>query len=387
MKINKNVKFLGLAIAVFLVVSMVLYFNGVLGPQKVVAKQVATGTLNPTVFGIGTVQAKKNYNIGPTQTSRIVKLNVDQGDVVKAGQVIGEVDPVDLEEIITSSNAAVVSSQHDAKTASAKIKDARSQNQLAQAEAVRYQKLYESGAISKELLESKQNDAAVSEAALASALSAFQSAQSKVDQTAADYRGKIAQKRSYLLISPVDGVVVSRQAEAGSTVTAGQTVFTIIDPKTLWVQTRIDQNRFSGIALGQKAEITLRSDQGAVLQGIVDRLEVQGDTVTEERFVDVKFTDVPSTISLGDSANVNIVLPEAANALYLPLTAIKTTNGKEGVWVVQNRKAYYKTVKTGVRTLDGNVQIISGLTPDETVVLTSKTDLSEGTSVRLVSTL
>jgi len=387
MEINKNVKFFGLAIAVFSVVSIVLYSNGVVGPQKVVTAQVETGTLKPTVFGIGTVQAKKNYNIGPTQTSRIVKLNVDQGDVVKAGQVIGEVDPVDLEETITSSNAAVVSSRHDAETARAKIQDARSQNQLAQAEAARYEKLYESGAISKELLESKQNDAEVSEAALASALSALQSAQSKVDQTSADYRGKIAQKRNYLLISPVDGVVVSRQAETGSTVTAGQTVFTIIDPKTLWVQTRIDQNRFSGITLGQKAEIILRSDQGTVLQGTVDRLEAQGDTVTEERFVDVKFTDVPSTISLGDSANVNINLPVAANALYLPLTAIKTTNGKDGVWVIQNGKTYYKTVKTGVRTLDGNVQIISGLASDETVVLTSKTALSEGTKVRLVSTL
>ncbi len=387
MKINKNVKFLGLAIAVVFVVSIVLYFKGILGSQKVVAAQVEIGTLKPTVFGIGTVQAKKNYSIGPTQTSRIAKLNVDQGDVVKAGQVIGEVDPVDLEETITSSNAAVVSSQHDAETARAKIQDARSQNQLAQTEAARYEKLYESGAISKELFESKENDAKVSEAALASALSAFQSAQSKVDQTAADYRGKVAQKRNYLLISPVDGVVVSRQAEAGSTVTAGQTVFTIIDPKTLWVQTRIDQNRFSGIALGQEAEITLRSEQGTVLQGTVDRLEVQGDTVTEERFVDVRFADLPSTIPLGDSANVNINLPEAANALYLPLTAIKTANGKEGVWVIHNGKTYYKTVKTGVRTLDGNVQIISGLAPDETIVLTSKTDLSEGTRVRLVSTL
>lgn len=376
-----------LAILLAGIVGFVLYQFGALGPQKVVAAKVETGTLRPTVFGIGTVQAKTNYNVGPTQTGRILRLYVDQGDLVKAGQVLGEVDPVDLEQRITASNAALISSQHDAETARAQIQDARSRNQLTQAEKARYETIFASGAVSKELLESKQNNAEVAQAALDSAVSAFQAAQSKVEQAAADYNGQLEQKRNFLLISPVDGIVVSRQAEAGSTVVAGQTVFNIIDPKTLWVQTRIDQSRFSGIALGQRAEITLRSNQNEVLQGTVVRLEVQGDTVTEERIVDVKFVNTPATVFLGDLADVTIKLPEATNSLYIPAAAIKTTNGEDGVWVVQNGKAYYRTVTTGVRTIDGKVQIINGLEQGDTVIRYSKSQITEGMGVRLVSAL
>lgn len=387
MNFNSRLKFGALVILVFSIVGIVLYQWGGLGPQKVVVAKVETGTLKPTVFGIGTVQAKMNYNIGPTQTSRILKLYVDQGDSVKAGQVLGEVDPVDLEQNITSSNAALVSSQHDAEAARTKIQDASSQNKLAQGEAVRYEKLFESGAISKELLESKQTDAEVAAAALDSAVSDFQSAQSKVEQAGAEYGGKVEQRRNFLLISPVDGVIVSRQAEIGSTVVAGTTVFTMIDPKTLWVQTRIDQSRFNGVALGQTAKITMRSDQNEVLPGKIERLEVQGDTVTEERFVDVKFVDVPSNIFLGNLANVNINLPEVPNALYIPAVAVKTSNGEDNVWVVQNGKAYYRVVKTGVRTMDGKIQIINGLEAGETVILSSKTHITGGTSVRAVLAL
>lgn len=387
MNFNNRLRLRALAILFAGVVGFGLYEGGALGPQKVVTAKVETGTLKPTVFGIGTVQAKMNYNIGPTQTSRLLKLYVDQGDSVKAGQVLGEADPVDLEQRITGSNAALVSSQHDAETARAQIQEARSRNQLAQATVVRYTELFRSGAVSKEVLESKQNDVEVAQAAFASAVSAFQASQSKVEQASADYQGQIEQKKNLLLISPVGGIVVSRQAEAGSTVVAGQTVFTIIDPKTLWVQTRIDQSRFSGVALGQQAEITLRSKQNEVLQGTVVRLEVQGDTVTEERFVDVKFADVPAVVLLGDLANVTIKLPEASNSLSIPAAAIKTTNGEDGVWVVQNGKAYYKTVKAGVRTMDGKVQIITGLEPDETVILSSKIPITRSTRVRLVSAL
>ncbi|SMC33670.1 efflux RND transporter periplasmic adaptor subunit [Sporomusa malonica] len=389
MNFNSRLRFWVLAILFACVVGFYLYEWGGLGPQKVVAAKVETGTLKPTVFGIGTVQAKMNYNIGPTQTGRILRLYVDQGDSVKAGQVLGEVDPVDLEQRITGSNAALVSSQHNAETARAQLQDAMSRNQLAQTEAVRYEKLFESGAISKELLESKQNNAEVAQAVLASTVSAFQAAQSMVDQAAADYHGQIEQKRNFMLISPVDGMVVARQAEAGSTLVAGQAVFIMIDPKTLWVQTRIDQARFSGVALGQSAEIVLRSNQTEVLCGTVDRLEVRGDTVTEERFVDVKFTNIPSSIFLGDLADVTIKLPEVTNSLYIPVAAIKTINGEDRVWVVQNGKAYCKLVKTGVRTVDGKAQIITGLKQDEIVILfnNSKAQLAEGTRVRLVAAL
>lgn len=386
MKSRKYLKFGILAIILIFVVSYILYEKGVFGPQKVVGAQVAVGTLKPTVFGIGTVDAKMNFNVGPTQTGKILKLYVDQGDYVKAGQIIGEMDPGDLEQNIASAHAVLVNSQYSAETAKAQIQAAESVNELAQVTAARHAKLFESGAISRESLESKQKDAQVAQASLDSAISTYQAAQSRVAQAVADHQKMMEQKKDILLISPVDGVVVSRQTEKGSTVIAGQTVFNIIDPKTLWVQTRIDQSRFSGIEIGQTAEIRLRSHKEA-LQGEVARLQVQGDTVTEERFIDIKINGAPAKILLGDSADVTIQLPVVENALYVPAAAVKTIDGADCVWVVKNEKVHSRKVKTGVQTVEGEVQILEGLEKDKTVITYSKAQLVEGTKVRLVPTL
>lgn len=384
---SRRLKYGILALIAFGVIGYGLFSTGAVGPTKVVAVKVGTGNLTPTVFGIGIVQAQMNYNVGSTQTGKILKLDVDQGDSVKAGQIIGKIDPVDMDQRIASNYAALVSSQHDVLVAEAQIDQAKRQNQLAQIEIQRYERLFEKGAISKELLDTQENTVKVAQAALNSAVSNCQAMQSKVEKAAADYQGQIEQKKNLLLISPVDGIVTARNMEEGSTVVAGQAVYNIIDPATLWVQTRIDQTSFKGIALGQTADIVVRSRQDQVMSGKVTRLEAQGDTVTEERFVDIRITPTAENIFLGDLADVTIYLPEVRDCLYVPAAAVKTVDGRSGVWVNQNGKAHYTIVTTGVKTRDGNIQIVDGLNEADSVIVYSKAQIVEGMSVRLVPSL
>jgi HlyD family secretion protein len=381
---SRWLKYGALVLLIVGILGFALYKTGPIGSMEVVGAQVESGTLKPTVFGIGTVQAQNNYNVGPTQTGKLLKLYVDQGDSVQAGQIIGEIDPVDMDQRIASNYAAVVSSQNDTAVANAKIEQAKSQNRLAESEVQRYTRLFEQGAISTEQLETKENDAKVAQAALNSALSSYQSAQSKIAEATANYQSQIEQKKKFLLISPVNGIVVSRNIEEGSIAVAGQSVYNIVDPKMLWVQTRIDQTNFNGIALGQMANIVLRSQQNKVLAGKIVRLEAQGDTVTEEQFVDIRIIDAPNSVFLGDLADVTINLPEAVNSLYIPAAAVKTFNGKSGVWVIQDGKAYYRAVTTGVQSMDGEIQIIKGLEQTDTVIVYSKSQIAEGMRVKLV---
>lgn len=287
-----------LAVIALGVLGVWLYGMGALGLVMVGSDKVEIGTLRPTLFGIGTVQAKRTYIVGLIQTGKIIKLYVDQGDLVKEGQVIGEIDPVDMDQRIASNHAAVVSSQHDTAVAQAQIEQAKSQNQLAQAEVQRYGRLFEQGVISKEVMDAQENNAKVAQAALQSSISNYQSAQSKVEKAEADYQGQLEQRKNVLLISPISGIVTARNSEEGSAVVAGQAVYTIINPEMLWVQTRIDQTRFSGVAIGESVKIILRSSPSQILDGKIVRLEAQGDTVTEERFVDVKITNAPDTVFL-----------------------------------------------------------------------------------------
>ena len=380
-------KYIAIGLAVTMMAGSILYANGVVGGIKVQGAVAKRGVLEPTVFGVATVQAKGNYMVGPTATGRIAKLYVDQGERIRAGQIIGEMDPLDLEQGIAASSAGVSASRYNLERAQAAIVDARSRNQLAQETWSRYAQLFENGAISKETLDAKRNDAQVAEAAVSAALSSYESARSGIDQSSAEYQGKLQQKKNLLLISPTDGIVVSRLAEAGSTVVGGQAVFSIVNDKEIWLKTRIDQSHAAGIAEGQTAAVVLRSQPHQKYQGKVVRLDVQGDTVTEERFVNVQLENSAMRMGLGDSADVTIALPKTENAIYVPAAAVKNENGASYIWLVKNGELVRREVVTGVQTRDGVVEVASGLAEGETVIVHSKSTLSAGAKVRMVKEL
>ncbi|SDE12622.1 efflux RND transporter periplasmic adaptor subunit [Sporomusa acidovorans] len=360
-----------------------LYTKGPLGPPKVTVAKAHKENLKPAVFGIGTVEARLAYTVGPTQAGRVLSVLADHGDVVQAGQVLGEIDPVDLNPKVQSAAAAVAKAQSSVAVSEAQVRDTYSRNALAQTNAKRYNDLLAAQAISAELADSKQNEANAAQAAYESAQASLAAAREEVARAASDQNALVSQRTNLQLVSPVNGIIVSRDAEPGTTVVAGQSVFHLVDPATLWVRTRIDQSRFYGIAIGQPASIVLRSRQTAPLVGKVARLEVQGDNVTEERFVDVMFSDLAGLIPLGELAEVTIDLPPVTDALVVPTAAVKRIDKQNGVWIVDNGHLRFQPVTIGAQTLDGQTQIIDGLNPGDAVVIYSPKQLTDGMSVRV----
>ncbi len=359
-----------------------LYAKGSLGPTKVVVAKAQKENLKPSVFGIGTVEARLTYAIGPIQAGRVLTVSADQGDKVRSGQVLGEIDPVDIDQKLLGAAAAVARAQNTATVSEAQVREAFSRNSLAQTNAKRYGDLLAASAISRELADAKVNEANSAQAYLDAARAGLAAAQEEVARAAYDRDALVSQRSNLRLTSPVDGIVVSRDAEPGATVVAGQAVFRLIDEKTLWVRTRIDQARFYGIAVGQPASIVLRSRPDAPLSGKVARLEVQGDNVTEERFVNVAFDVLPSVIPLGELAEVTISMPPVANAMVIPSSAVKRLNRQFGVWLAEGGKVRFQPVRVGVQTLDGKTEILEGLKTGDAVVVYSSKQLEDGMKVR-----
>lgn len=359
-----------------------LFTKGPLGPTKVTVAKAHKESLKPGVFGIGTVEAKLSYAIGPTQAGRVLAVFADQGDKVQKGQVLGEIDPIDIDQKVQSAAAAVAKAQNAMAVSEAQVRDTYSRNALAQTNAKRYSELLAARAISRELADTKQNEANAAQAAYDAARASLAAAQEEVARAASDQNALLSQRANLQLISPTNGIIVSRDAEQGTTVVAGQSVYHLVDPQTLWVKTRIDQSRFYGIAVGQNASIVLRSRPDSPIAGKVARLEVQGDNVTEERFVNVAFNEVPSLIPLGELAEVTIDLPPVPDALVVPAAAVKRLNKQFGVWVVEGGKVRFQPVKVGAQTLDGKIEILDGLKPGDAVVVYSPKLLEDGMKVR-----
>jgi HlyD family secretion protein len=327
------------------------------------------------------VEAQHAYAVGPIQAGRLLSVRVDQGDRVAAGQLLAELDPVDLGQRAEAAGSAAARARQAAQASQAQVAEAESRAKLAQANSERYQALYKLNFVAREMADSRRHEAAAADAALAAARANAAAAQREIGRTEADLRG-IEQLRSSLkLVSPIDGVVTAREAEPGTTVVAGQAVLRLVDPRQLWVRARVDQARAKGVQVGQAADIVLRSVPGVPLAGKVVRIELQSDALTEERIVNVAFDPAPAQLYLGELAEVTILLPGADDVLTVPRAALAQRQGTVGVWRIEQGRARFRPVQPGMQSAE-RVQIVSGLAAGDRVIAYSAKQLDDGVRVR-----
>jgi len=256
--------------------------SGPLAPVAVTVAPVESRPLAPALFGIGTVEARYTYRIGPTSTGRLLRLAVQVGDRVIAGQVIGEMDPVDLDKRIAAQASTV-------NAAEAALREAQQRQSYASTQAGRYARLYEARATSEENAATKRHELRIADTALTAA-------EEQLARARADREVLLAQRADLRLIAPVDGLVAERTADPGSTIVAGQAVVNVIDPGSYWINVRFDQVGAAGLAQDLPARVVLRSRGGQALQGRVLRVEPMADAVTEELLAKVVFQTMPEPL-------------------------------------------------------------------------------------------
>ena len=381
---------IALAAAVLALAGVLIFValrTGPLAPVQVTLKQVTSGTLSPAVFGLGTVEARRSWMIGPTAAGRVLVVKVDVGDVVKAGQLLAEMDPVDLDQRLQAQDASLARAGSAQLAAQAQLNDATARRMLAWANNERNLSLALQNFISAGALEARQQELLSANAALQAAQANLEGAGQDQLRLKADRAGLLQQRGNVRLLAPADGVVTSRDAEAGSTVVAGQPVLRLIDPASLWVRLRVDQGRSAGLAAGLPARIVLRSQARHELTGQVVRIELMADSVTEERIALVAFAQPPAGVSVGEMAEVTLSLPGISRALLLPNASIARQQGETGVWRLKSGQPEFVPVQLGAVGLDGQVQVLQGLESGDEVVVYSQKALSAGTRVQVVDAL
>ena len=345
--------------------------SGPLAPVAVTVAKVESRALTPALFGIGTVEARYTYRIGPTIAGRVKTLNVHVGDLVRAQQLLGEMDPVDLDDRVRSQEAVL-------KRAQATVREAEARLAYANTQAKRYEQLFALRSSSEEARTTKRQEAQIADAALAAARQELARARS-------DREALMSQRSNLRLVAPVDGVVSMRDAEPGTTVVAGQAVVEVIDASSLWVNVRFDQISATGLAQDLPARIVLRSRGGQALPGRVLRVELKADAITEELLAKVVFEGRPEPLPpVGELAEVTVELPPVASAPTIPNAAVRREGDKLGVWQVVDGDLRFVVLKLGVADLDGYVQVREGLVEGDQVVLYSEKALTTRSRVHVV---
>ena len=345
--------------------------SGPLAPVAVTVASVESGSITPALFGIGTVESRYTYKIGPIFAGRVKSLDVHVGDQVKAGQVLGGMDPVDLDDRVRSQESVL-------KRAEAVLQESKARQVYAQTQAKRYEQLLSVQAVSGESVATKKQELQVANAELSVA-------QADLARAHSDREGFIAQRSNLRLIAPVDGVVAVRDADPGTTVVAGQAVVEVIDPKSLWINVRFDQINASGLAAGLPTRIILRSRSGQILKGSVLRVELKADAVTEEMLAKVTFDNQPDSLpSIGELAEVTVDLPALPTVPLISNAAVQREGDKVGVWQIVDGDLHFSPIKLGASDLNGYVQVLEGLNKGDQVVTYSEKALKVGSRIHIV---
>jgi RND family efflux transporter MFP subunit len=172
-----------------------------------------------------------------------------------------------------------------------------------------------------------------------------------------------------VIVSPLDGYVVSRNLEAGGIVNPGTPIFKIADPRTAWAVAYVDQRDTAGLTTGDRADVTLRSLPGRTFTGRVARIEREGDRVTEQLTVDVAFVERPPRLILGEQVEAAIRPPARRDVAAVPVAAMVRGPQGTGALVVQNGRLRFTPARFGVVDPTGWIEVLGGLRPGAEVVI------------------
>jgi len=366
-------------------------------PPQVTVAAAAVREIAPVIQGVGTVEAKTVVRVSAKITGRLVSVLVDQGDAVRTGQLLATLDRAEQQAQVAQAEAAVqrarmaVIAQEVAlrkaaagvQAAEATVERLAATEGLATVNADRWRQLHQEGGVSRVEMDVRVTEAVVAgqerrsaeaqrrvaEEEVAVGRAAVDTLRQEVRVAEAALAATRARQADTEIRSPLDGVVVLRELEAGATVNPGSGILKIADPRTVWVTVHLDERDLGSLSVGDLAEISLRSLPGRPVRGQVARIRRESDRVTEQLAVDVALLERPERLTLGEQAEARIRPPAGQGTLGVPLGAIVRTADGPGVWTVAAGRLAFRPVRIGVVDPDGWVETLDGVREGDEVVV------------------
>lgn len=333
-------------------------------PTPVTAHTVATGEVRGEVMGTGTLEARVKTVISPRIQERLAEVLVDQGDVVKCGQLLARLDDAETKQQVAIADATLAAAR--ATVERVKADEARAQAVLQQAQLDHHR--------STELLAGKiaaQSDFDKSAEALHVAeadLKRAQSANVEAERQVLTAEKTLLYQKEHLAFtemrSPYDGLVTRRDRDPGGIVVPGASILQLVATNEIWVSAWVDETAMAGLKEGQPARIVFRSEPAKSYIGEVARLGREADRETREFVVDVHVKQLPANWTIGQRAEVFIETGRKSNVVLIPSQFVRWREGKAGVFVNNHGHARWREVALGLRGLQ-NVEVTQGLSAGE----------------------
>ena len=340
------------------VVILVIFLTSHLSTgSKYETEKVECRTITQVVEASGTINPVNTFSVGSTVSGLVTAVYADYNSVVKKGQLLAVIDPRTFQETVNQSVS-------DISSAKANLRDMQSNLDMSRKTLNRYKNLYARGFVPKSELDQAQSNYLSDLAKVTSARDDIAKAQSK-------YNSAVLNLSYTKIISPVDGIVISKQIEEGQPVAASFQApehFVIAqDLKKMQIEVSVSEADIGKVKEGQEAEYTLDGYPNETFYGKVTQVRISPTTVsnvvTYSVIVSVDNEDLK--LKPGMTANVSIITARHSKVLSVPNIALKCTpdpNGRkykeQGVWMIINHKLTRVPIRTGLSD-DSYTEIIS----------------------------
>jgi len=336
---------------------------------EIVTPQSISGTINAT--GKILVPEDRTAVIGPVNAGRIVRLYAGQGSRVRKGQRLADLESADIDQAQSDYLKALADAENARRTAAAEIK-------LAQATYDRTKVLYEKTIVPGKNLQSAEHDLevakATAESSIASTKAALTAARRKLtvlgmSNAAIDALSKKSDLSAvFSLNSPIDGIVVERNATIGASVDTSANLFKIIDISRVWVDANVFEKDLERVRKGQEVRLSVTAFPQAKFSGRV--IFVSSVVEPDSRTVKVRteVTNIDDRLKPDMFANVQIVTDINRSAISVPQSAVLDDGGKSVVFVADGNGYKKKFVTPGI-TGNDRVEIVDGLSAGDKVVV------------------
>jgi len=376
-------------------------------PVAVSVTKAAKATVEVVSTLSGKVKPAQEVSIIPKISGKVAGINFEVGDKVKEGDVLFYLDDNDIKLQVQQAEAALsIAESALERTKGGSVEQQLSQlkSSLVSAETAyndaklnyeRLKSLFEVGGISREALESAETRLKVAEEQYKTAKTSYDltlskinpeniaGAEAQVKQARAAYDIAKTQLENTIVKSPVAGVVASRNIDVGEMVGTMAAAMSIVDLSYVTVDVNVPETIINKINQNDPVDVLIKSVSNEPLRGQVMSVSPAADPQTQNYTVKIKVPNDEGLLKGGMFAEIKIGVDKAENVLSVPLSAVIDDNGRKVVYVVKGDKAEKREISIGFSNNE-LVQVLSGVSEGEEVVVKGQNLLSDGSKVTVV---
>ncbi|MCX7920090.1 MAG: efflux RND transporter periplasmic adaptor subunit [bacterium] len=380
-------------------------------PIVIAAFTVKRGDLITFVSASGSIEADTKVKLSSKIGGRVLAVKVKEGDLVKSGQLLVQLDSAELTAQLHQAKAALQGAEanlaivkrgaraEEIAAAEAQLNAAQASLDEAKKNYQRMQLLYQDGAISAHQFDTAQAQYEVALAQVKSAQEQLRllksrttnediaAAESRVKEIKATLEQLQAQLNNTQIYAPFSGTVTQKLVDEGETIIPGAPLLFLADMNTIQVTCNVDETDIGKVRVGMPAKVYMDSYPNRVFDGIVTRIATQTTDLKEKGItfaVKLKLLRIDVPLRIGMSTDVDIQVDNQNDVIYIPVESVLREGDKSYVYVIERSLARKRYIEIG----SGNEEYIaikSGLKENELVARTELDKLRDGARVRVSS--